>query len=119
FRPEDGNPFGRRDDPAGLAAIRWVTSGCEVMMVDDVHKAHVFETVDQMLSEPASYEKHYFVYKPHPSTTNGLCICLEQSAPIAEGLAAILAPLGLDLARDYQPAADTPRRFWHFFKKPA
>jgi len=119
FRPEDGNPFGRRDDPAGLAAIRWVTSGCEVMMVDDVHKSHVFETVDQMLSEPASYEKHYFLYKPHPSTTNGLCICLKQSSPVAERLPAILELLGLELARDYRPAADPPRRFWHFFKKPA
>jgi hypothetical protein len=32
FRAEDGNPFGHRDDPAGLRAIATVTRDCEVML---------------------------------------------------------------------------------------
>ena len=41
FLPEDGNPFGHRDDPSGIAAIKSVTSNYDVMMVDDVQKGHI------------------------------------------------------------------------------
>jgi hypothetical protein len=104
FPPEDGNPFGHRGDPAGLAAIRSVTRDCAVMMVDDVHKMHVFETVDRMLTDPESYEKHYFTYRPHPAVTNALCICLRRSAPVARRMPMILGWLGVELERDYRPA---------------
>jgi hypothetical protein len=104
FRPKDGNPFGHRDDPGGLATIKAVTRDCTVMMVDDVHKVHVFDTVDRMLTDPAAYEKHYFIYNPHPTTTNALCICLKRSAPVAGRMAAILDWLGVRLQRDYRPA---------------
>jgi len=104
FRPDEGNPFGHRDDPAGLAAIKSVTRDCAVMMVDDVHKMHVFGTVDRMLTDPDSYEKHYFTYHPHPTTTNALCICLRKSAPVVRRMPAILDGLGLRLERDYRPA---------------
>jgi hypothetical protein len=115
FRPEDGNPFGHRDDPAGLAAIRSVAGSCEVMMVDDVHKTHVFDTVDRMLDRPGSYERHYFTYKPHPSTTNGLCICLKQDSAVAQKLPTMASILGVTLTRNYRPA-DQPRGFSRFFK---
>jgi hypothetical protein len=104
FRPEDGNPFGHRDDPDGLAAIKSATRGCDVMLVDDVHKEHVFRTVDRMLAEPGGYEKHYFSYRPSPNNTNGLCICLKRSAPVAGRLPAILDFLGIALERNYRPA---------------
>jgi hypothetical protein len=103
FRPKDGNPFGHRDDPAGLSAIKSVLQDCTVMMVDDVHKMHVFETVDRMLTDPNAYEKHYFIYHPHPTTTNALCICLKRSAPVVSRMAAILDRLGVRLERDYRP----------------
>jgi len=103
FRPEDGNPFGHRDDPAGLAAIKSVTRDCSVMLVDDVQKMHVFGTVDQMLTDPESYEKHYFLYHPRPAATNALCICLRPSAPVAHRMPAILDLLGVRLERDYRP----------------
>ena len=104
FRPEDGNPFGHRDDPRGLAAIKSLTYDCNAMMVDDVHKQHVFLTVDRMLSEPTNYEKRYFVYHPHPTTTNVLCLCLNRSSPLVTGLPNILDFLGLRLQSKYTPA---------------
>ena len=113
FRPEDGNPFGHRDDPSGLAAIESVTRDCDVMMVDDVHKEHVFGTVDRMLSDPKAYEKYYFVYQPHPATTNALCICLKRNASLIRSLPTILEFLGLQLERNYQPK-DAPGTFRRF-----
>jgi hypothetical protein len=106
FRPRDGNPFGHRDDPSGLVAIKSLTVDCAVMMIDDVHKKHVFQTVDQMLTDPSSYEKHYFIYHPHPTTTNALCICLKRSAAVVRRMPAILDWLGVQLQRDYRPADD-------------
>ena len=76
------------------------------MMIDDVHKKHVFRTVDQMLTDPGSYEKHYFIYHPHPTTTNALCICLKRSAPVVRRMPAILDWLGVQLQCDYRPADD-------------
>jgi hypothetical protein len=81
FRSEDGNPFGHRDDPSGLAAIKSVTLDC--------------------------------VYHPHPSSTNGLCICLRRSAPLIGRLPAILDFLGVQLERKYRPA-DTRSVFRRF-----
>jgi hypothetical protein len=101
FLPEDGNPFGHRDDSSGIAAIKSVTSHCDVMMVDDVQKSHVLKTVDQMLAEPESYDKYYYVYKPHPATTNGLCICVKRNSPLTLRLPAILELLGVRLERNY------------------
>lgn len=103
FRPRDGNPFGHRDDPSGLKAIRSVTRDCNVMMVDDVHKTHVFGTVDQMLTDPMDYQKYYFVYKPGPKSTNALCICVKRSAPLVGGLPAILDFLHVHLEHQYEP----------------
>lgn len=104
FRPEDGNPFGHRDDPSGLMAIKSVTRDCSVMMVDDVHKAQVLETVDQMLAEPRDYRKYYFVYKPTPTVTNALCLCVMRSAPFIGRLPAILDLLEVQLEHEYRPA---------------
>ena len=81
-----------------------VTRDCAVMMVDDVHKMHVFETIDRMLTDPESYEKHYFTYRPHPAVTNALCICLRRDAPVARRMPMILGWLGVELERDYRPA---------------
>ena len=102
FRPEDGNPFGHRDDPNGLEAIKSVTRDCNMMIVDDVHKTHVFGTVDQMLTDPTDYRKYYFVYQPG-KRANALCICLKQSAPLAGRLPAILDFLDAQLAHEYTP----------------
>jgi hypothetical protein len=104
FRPEDGNPFGRRDDPAGRAAIKSATRDCSVMMVDDVQMMHVFGGVDSMLADPETYEKYYFVYHPRPTAANALCICLKHSAPVARRMPAILDSLGVRLQRDYRPS---------------
>src|SRR5205085_3078014 len=103
FHPKDGNPFGHRDDPSGLATIKSVTRDCAVMMVDDVHKMHVFRTVDRMLAEPDSYEKYYFIYHPHHTTTNALCICLNRKAPVVGRMQAIIDWFGMQLERDYRP----------------
>jgi hypothetical protein len=104
FRPEEGDPFAHRDDPAGLAAVQAVTRGCDVMMVDDVHKRHIFLTIDQMLADPALYEKHYFIYHPHSTTTNALCACIRRDAPVLRHLPAIVDFLGLRLEPSYRPA---------------
>lgn len=110
FRPEDGNPFGHRDSPNGLAVIKSVTRDCEIMMVDDVHKEHVFGTVDRMLSNPGEYEKFYFLYHPHPTTSNALCICLKRTASLVGRLPGILDFLGVQLERNYRPQ-DAPSTF--------
>jgi hypothetical protein len=85
-------------------AIKTVTRDCNVMMVDDVHKAHLFGTVDQMLADPTNYRKYYFVYNPAPNFTNGLCICLKRSAPLVGRLPAILDLLEVQLEHEYRPA---------------
>ena len=116
FRTEDGSPFGHRDDPHGLGAIQSVTRDCDVMIVDDVQKDHVFRTVDRMLFEPEAYEKHYFLYHPHPEAANALCVCLKRNSLLAKRLPAILDFLGVHLERQYRPQ-DTQSAFRRFKKK--
>jgi hypothetical protein len=103
FPPEQGNPFAYRDDADGLAAVKSVTRECDVMIVDDVHKEHVFRTVDLMLSEPGRYEKLYYRYSPHPTVTNALCICLKRDKVAIEEFARLAESLGIQLRRKYAP----------------
>jgi hypothetical protein len=116
FRPEDGNPFGHRDDPSGLTAIKSVTQDCDVMIVDDVHKQHVFGTVDRMLSEPEAYEKYYFLYHPNPALNNALCICIKRNSSLIKRLPAMLDFLGVQLERQYRPQ-DAPSTFRRLLSK--
>jgi hypothetical protein len=71
------------------------------MIVDDIHRKHVLDTVDKMLSEPDDFEKYYYKYKVVPDRTNWLCICVRKSSGIPAAVPDIENTVGAILRRDF------------------
>jgi predicted O-methyltransferase YrrM len=98
-----GHSEGYRDDPDGLKEIKACSRECQIMIVDDVHRRHVLETVDEMLSEPDDFEKYYYNYIV-PNHSNWLCICVRKSSGIPTAMADIQSAVGANLRRDFTGA---------------
>jgi predicted O-methyltransferase YrrM len=86
---DDGKSHGIRNSEAALVEIRRCIHGAEIMIVDDVHRAHIMASVDPMLSEPNQYEKWFYNYRAIPRHMNTLCICVKKSAQISSELSKI------------------------------
>src|SRR5216684_2665433 len=55
-----GSSHGYRDNIMGIAEIKRCTKNCQVMIVDDTQRRHVFETVDRLLEDPLDYIRYYY-----------------------------------------------------------
>lgn len=83
-----GNSKGSRDSDTGAAKIRNVVDGAKVIVIDDVHRRHVFDSIDKQLARPEDYVRYYFDYPVKP-IVNSLCLCVRKDVGI-EGLIDIL-----------------------------
>jgi predicted O-methyltransferase YrrM len=76
-----GRSNGMRDSETALREIAAAIHGASLVLVDDVHRRHVFESMDRMLDKPADYEKWYYDYEVGAPVTNTLCIAARQATP--------------------------------------
>jgi hypothetical protein len=76
----NGQTRGIRDNDAALAEIRRCLPESEVVIVDDVHRLHILDTVDAMLGEPNRYEKWFYDYPVIKDYLNTLCICVKKAS---------------------------------------
>jgi predicted O-methyltransferase YrrM len=100
-----GKSIGYRDFPEGLTEIKARARQCQTMIVDDIHRNHVFETIDKMLSAPDDYEKYYYDYPVLPKYPNSLCICVHKSSSGAMSMGDIQKAVGMKLYRDFTSAS--------------
>ena len=103
----EGNSRGIRNNEVALAEIRRCIREAEVVIVDDVHRIHIFDTVDAMLGEPDQYEKWFYNYWEKPHYMNTLCICIKKTSRTSaefRGIQSILeTPLYLGFKREECP----------------
>jgi hypothetical protein len=99
----DGNSRGIRDNEVGLKAIQRCIYRAEVVIVDDVHRRHILDSVDAMLGDPAQYEKWYYDYRVIEPYSNTLCICVKKSR-IGADLATIRSMLDVPLYDNFDRA---------------
>ena len=97
-----GRSNGIRNSPEGLREIKDCARDCAVMIVDDIHRRHLFESMDEMLS--ADYEKYYYDYRVLPDFLNSLCICIRKSSGIAAFMGDIDRIVGANLYRNFDSA---------------
>src|ERR1700719_1385838 len=58
----EGNSRGIRDSDLGMREIRSCAQNADIVVVDDVHRRHIFDTVDRILTEPDQYDKWVYDY---------------------------------------------------------
>ena len=93
----DGPSLGIRNNPTALSELRCTSLGADVVIVDDVHRRHIFESVDSMLSDPSQYEKLFYSYTVMKSHPNSLCLCLRRDSQANEHLDRIVSITGIHL----------------------
>jgi hypothetical protein len=96
-----GSSLGVRNNPIALSELCATSLGADVVIVDDVHRRHIFEAVDSMLSDPSQYEKFFYSYWVQRSHQNSLCICLRRASQASEQLDRIISVTGIDLRANF------------------
>jgi len=99
-----GSSLGYRDSPEGLAELKECARGCDIMLVDDIHRKHVFETIDKMLPAPEEFDKYFYDYPVKTEYLNSLCICIRKSSRAASRIGDIERAVGVKLYRDFTSA---------------
>jgi hypothetical protein len=98
---ETGDSRGMRDTPVAIGELKSLCGGSELVLIDDVHRGHVFTTVEPTLSFVADYDLYYFEYRVLPAYMNCLCLCARKSSRAASAIPQIEKTLGLALARNW------------------
>ena len=99
-----GNSRGIRNSELGIGEIRACGRNAEVIIVDDVHRRHILDTLDGILVNPSQYDKWFYHYRPGKrSEANTLCIILRRGSKASSELSAIKSITGLTLHPTFDP----------------
>jgi predicted O-methyltransferase YrrM len=102
-----GRSLGIRDSPVALLEIRSRIAGADVVVVDDVHRRHVLQGVDPMLSDPSQYERWFYRYKVIEQYPNALCLCIRRDSLAMNQIERIVSVTGIPWCADFR-AEDCP-----------
>ena len=92
----EGNSSGIRDNSIGLSEIRACSPNADVVLIDDVHRRHIFGSIDEMLYDPKQYDKWFYDYQLS-KTLNSLCICIKKESQASRQLPEIQKIIGINL----------------------
>ena len=96
-----GCSYGMRDSPVGLQRIKALAASTDLLIIDDTHRRHVLDTVDQLLSEPGQFNKFFYRYAVVPNYPNSLCLCARKGSKAEQAVTAAARLLNLHFANEY------------------
>jgi predicted metallo-beta-lactamase superfamily hydrolase len=82
-RLKKGNSKGMRDAKIAMEELRRCAGEADVIMIDDVHRRHVFDTIEQVMASPEQYEKSFYDYVVQKGFSNSLFIGTKKSSAAA------------------------------------
>jgi predicted O-methyltransferase YrrM len=97
----NGQSQNMRDSESAVQEIPACTANADIVLVDDVHRKHVLDTVDRMLVDPTRYEKWFYDYVVHHKFANSLCICARQGSTASAEIQKIQNLLQMPLYRTF------------------
>jgi hypothetical protein len=95
-----GDSRGIRDSKVAVAELSTCTAGADVIIIDDVHRRHVFETINRIV-DVEQYDIWFYDYFVHPSYPNSLCIKTRKSSAANRTMPDIEKVLGIPLYRAF------------------
>jgi len=93
-----GKSRGIRDNELALREILRCISGADIVVVDDVHRRHILDSIDRMLIDPKWYDKFFYDYSVQSAYPNTICICIKKSSPVRPEIGRIQEMLGMHLS---------------------
>jgi hypothetical protein len=96
-----GNSIGMRDTPLAIGELKPVCASADLVLIDDVHRRHVFSTIEPVLSAIQDYDLYCFEYRVLPTHMNSICICARRGSKAALAIPQIEGTLDLSLIRDW------------------
>ncbi len=99
-----GNSRGIRNSQHAINEIRTCGRNAEVIIVDDVHRRHILDTLDRFLIDPSRYDKWFYHYsvKQH-AKGNTLCAIVKRGSEASRELSAIKNFTGVTLHPTFDP----------------
>lgn len=97
----NGKSLGIRDAPIALDTLRKCLVGTTTVIVDDVHRRHVLNSVDLMMNPASDYEKYFYDYRVHDFFLNTLCICVKKDSGAHSAVPRLADLLGIAFYSDY------------------
>jgi hypothetical protein len=92
-----GNSKGMRDAKIAMEELRRCAGDADVIMIDDVHRRHVFDTIEQVMASPEQYEKSFYDYVVQKGFSNSLFIGTKKSSAANQFLPRIRELMGIRL----------------------
>ena len=99
---EWGRSKGIRDNEVAIEEISTFTREADVVIIDDVHRRHILDTVDRSLVHADQYDKWFFDYSVVTSHANSLCISTRKSSLASLAMPKIQEMLGIPLYPIFQ-----------------
>jgi predicted O-methyltransferase YrrM len=97
-----GNSKGIRDSKIGLSELRTCAQHAAIIIVDDVHRRHVLQTLDKVVIDPHAFNKFYYDYLPNPDRApNSLCIMVKRGSTASQQLPVVAEHLAVRLYPEY------------------
>lgn len=96
-----GSSRGWRNSKPGVEALREIARTCNLIIIDDVHRRHVFETIDSVI-DPDTFNRYFYEYRVNPDTMNALVMCARKNSSFVKAIESSAKFLGIPLFLDYQ-----------------
>jgi hypothetical protein len=95
-----GDSRGMRDSKVAIAELSACSMGADVIIIDDVHRRHVFESMNQIV-DVEQYDTWFYDYSSQLSHSNSLCISTRKSSAANRNMRDIEKVLGIPLYRAF------------------
>jgi predicted O-methyltransferase YrrM len=96
-RLKKGNSKGMRDAKIAMQELRRCAGEADVIIIDDVHRRHVFDTIEQVMASPEQYESSFYDYVAQKGFSNSLFIGTKKSSAASQFLPRIRDLMGIRL----------------------
>lgn len=97
-----GESLGMRDSEKGITELQKLCQESDLIIVDDVHRRHIFDSLEAILSTPDNYDTYFYDYQIQVKFLNTLSISVKKFSNVEKSIPEILNFLKLDLSRNRQ-----------------
>ena len=103
-----------RDAKIAMEELRRCAGEADVIMIDDVHRRHVFDTIEQVMASPEQYEKSFYDYVVQKGFSNSLFIGTKKSSAAKGVIKERVGGLFIRFCRWLQECKSIRGRKWSF-----
>jgi len=99
---DQGESLGMRDSEKAISELQKLCQESDLIIIDDVHRRHIFDSLEAILSTPGNYDTYFYDYRVQVNVLNTLSVSVKKFSKVAKSIPTILNFLELDLSKNRQ-----------------